>query len=144
MGTKATAQAIINQIADGEENTAEEVRAIGDVLLNELYPVPIYETDSANTITSRINININYGLNFTKQGNIITMQGSITVSAIGIIGAGTDLIAFTETEYAPTDSIVQNFKKDGAIFRLNDGKIKAITALTAGVTYYIDLAYVTD
>ena len=144
MSTKAQIQAKIDAIADGEENTAEEVREFANGLLDEMWNDTIYDTQSLSIITSGINAFITYGINFTKQGNIVNVQGAIVVSPSGIIFAGTDLIAFTEAEYLPKGTIIQNFKKDGAIFRFNDGKIRAITALTSGTTYYIDLAYVTD
>lgn len=144
MATKAQIQTKINSIADGEENTAEEVREFANGLLDEMWNAPIYETDSTNTITSRLNTNITYAINFTKQGNIVHLQGTITTIDFGVFTPNIDLIAITETEYLPTNSTVQRFKKDGAIFRINNSKITAITTLTLGTTYYIDLAYVTD
>ena len=143
MATKAINQSKINAVADDEENPASDVRTFANGLLNELYPVPIYETHNVGTITSRINTNVTYGINYTKQGNVVHVQGTILTGAL-ISLPNTDLIAFTELEFYPTDNIIQTFKKDGVIFKFNSGKITAVNSMPASTTIYIDLAYVTD
>ena len=139
MGTKASAQTVINAIADGQENTAEEVRALGNVLLNELYPTPITDTNVTEAITNRLSSQVTYSLNFAKSGNQTTVIGTITVT-LGAIG---NLIEFTNPEYYPNNDIVQRFQINDKLFLINDGKITAVDFLPNG-TYYVSLTYINN
>lgn len=143
MATKAQLEAKINEIADGEENTAEEVREFANGLLNELFKTPIYDNEVNETITSRLNTGITYGINFTKCGNQVTLNGEIKTSAF-LFSETTDLIAFTDLEYEPTNNLIQRFKQDGFLFRINNGKITSVSPLTSNKTIYLNLTYVTD
>lgn len=141
MGTKATAQAIIDAIADGEENTAEEVRALGNVLLNELYSDPISDSDEIELITSKIFSSMGYNLTFKKTGNICVVIGKF--KPLSPIGTLQDIIAITDPEFAPNDNFLQEYKIDGVFFRVNYGKITAKAPIIDG-SYWISFSYVTN
>lgn len=143
MATKAQLQAKIDAIADGEENTAEEIREFANGLLNEIYKQPFYETEVSEIFTARIPNSVNYALNFKKTGNSVLVFGTITIIAPFNTLPNQDLIAFLDTELNPSDSFIQKTMQNGKIFRFNNGKITAVSGLETG-TYYINFTYVTD
>lgn len=153
MSTKATIQALINaNLADGSSITASEHRAVEDMLLNELYPTPIYETRDSNTITTE-NTNSafltnSYQINIVKQGRVVTIIGKIINGSNNIIGNTLNSWFFqiTASEYLQNTSMPRVFgvvKNDGYVssVELYDNKlfcdyINAFGELEFQLTYF--------
>lgn len=149
MSTKAQIQTLINNIADGEPNTALEVRTAYNSILNELYPALTFTKWDAPIGTVQLNLGFRYNIFYSKSGRRVYVNG--TFSNIGSSGvpANTNCMAFTDVELeAFSDGVAgvnsQTFKIDGIRFRIQGGTLTNVDAIPPSTTLYVDFSYLTN
>jgi hypothetical protein len=142
MATKAILQAKIDAIADGQENTALEVRTFANGLLDEIFTQAVNDSNVLNLITSRIYNGIDYKFTFKKVGNSVTVNGVIQCNVATTISVQ-ELVVFTDLDYSSNSNFVQNFSRNNVLFRLTNNAILSASIMPIG-DYYIDFTYVTN
>jgi len=147
MSTKATIQAIIDEIADGEPNTALEARTAYNAILNELFPTVYYSAWNANVKTASLLTGFRYFLTFQKTGNRVFLNGFFTTS----LGApiDTDVFAFTDDEFNNlnngTDITDFTFEtSSGYRFTMTDGVFQTKSVIPLNTPIYFNFSYPTN
>ena len=147
MSTKATIQAIIDEIADGEPNTALEARTAYNAILNELFPTVYYSAWNANVKTESLLAGFRYFLTFQKTGNMVFLNGFFTAS--GGAPIDTDVFAFTDDEFNNlnngTDIIDFTFETSaGYRFKITNGVFQTKSVIPANTAIYFNFSYPTN
>ena len=141
--SKASNQALINAIGDGQPNTAEEARLAWTALNNELYPTVYKTAYNANVGTEQLEVRCRYEFLYSKSGNKVTMYGRL-FSTIGTVTANSDCFAFTDALFAHLNngsSITFGEVLMGDVpFMITDGVFKNLESFSGtkyfGITYF--------
>lgn len=127
--SKATNQALIDAIANGQPNTAEEARLAWTALNNELYPEVIKTSLSSPIGTAVLADFFTYSFLYSKQGNRVTLSGWFR-NNLNSKPQNTALLSFTDSSY--------NAKNNGVIteqeFMAGDYKLKIVDGTIYNVT----------
>jgi len=140
-------QALINAIADGDNNTALEARTAWNGLLNELYP-SVYRTAwNAEFKTVQLDVRFRYDFIFSKSGNKVTMFGSF-YSSVGTISANSECFSFTDSEYANLNNGINilnaTVELGGVPFLITNGVFECLESFTGTTPKYFQLTYFTN
>lgn len=143
--SKATNQALIDAIGNGQPNTAEEARLAWTALNNELYP-SVYTTSwDSNIKTAQLETRCRYSFIFSKQGNRVTMYGRL-FTTLGSVVANTDCFAFTDPSFNHlnnSSTIVKGIVLMGDIpFEITNGIFKNLESFSG--TKYFCVTYSTN
>jgi len=148
MSTKSTIQGLINSIADGEENTALEVRTAYNSILNELFPTVYATSNFSNVKTASLTGGQTFSFIFAKSGNKVTMSGVINI--LFDKPENTNLFQFTDSEYYGKNNgtiiLYQTFDVEGYRFRLTDGIFSCVDALPSSKSsgFAFNITYFTN
>ena len=145
MATKTTIENLINSnLASGSNITASEHRAVLNIILNELYPTPISDTQATTNVVTKISTNFTYNLQFTKTGRNIHICGSITNISGSILGDDLEeILEVTNTEFEPyTNYTLIGSNSNGNIhLSFNSDALILVTSMGVGETIYINQTY---
>lgn len=145
MSTKATIQALINNIADGQPNTALEARTAYNALLNELYPNLFSTKWDAPVKTVQLNSRFRYDFSLYKMGNTVFLNGRFYTNIVAGISANNDCFGITDTEFKNYSLFLTTIiGMAGIRFQVNDGVFKNLDPIEFGNNYYFNISYPTN
>jgi len=141
MSTAAAIQAVINEIADGELNTAAEVRDALEALKSEFFPATLTDTTAATLNYTNNPLGITFVLSFTKRGNEVTVSGYIKNTTALSIPQSVDVVTF-KTAYSYLRPLASTTQESATGFLMFDNlTIKTRTAIPTNLTVRINETY---
>lgn len=152
MSTKAQIQSSINTINDGGANTAAEVRAVYNTILDNIYGTVITEAYSNladnTTFTTPNGTTHYYGLEMVKQGRVVTVTGFLT-NKTGGITANEVWFNIDPSEYTHDTNTVNFYgvslgSGNNVECRLTTNEFKIIGVLGNNDTVYVNFSYFTQ
>ena len=144
MATKTTIENLINSnLASGSNITASEHRAVLNIILNELYPTPISDTQATTNVVTKISNNFTYNLQFSKVGRNIHVCGSITNISGSILSSVEEILEVTNAEFEPytTYDFIGSNSNGNVILSFNSDALTLITSMGVGETIIINQTY---
>ena len=144
MATKTTIENLINSnLASGSNITASEHRAVLNIILNELYPTPISDTQATTNVVTKIGTNFTYNLQFTKTGRNIHICGSITNISGSILNSLEDILKITNSEFEPyTNYTLIGSNSNGNVeLSFNSDALTLVSSIGVGEQIIINQTY---
>ena len=146
MATKTTIENLINSnLASGSNITASEHRAVLNIILNELYPTPISDTQLTTNVVTKIGTNFTYNLQFSKVGRNIHVCGIITkVSGSSILGDDLEeILEITNSEFEPytTYTLIGSNSNGNVALSFNSNALTLTTSMGVGERIIINQTY---
>ena len=145
MATKTTIENLINSnLASGSNITASEHRAVLNVILNELYPTPISDTQATTNVVTKIGTNyFTYNLQFSKVGRNIHICGIITNVSGSILDSVEEILEVTNSEFEPyTDYTLIGSTLNGNVqLSFNSDALTLVSSMGVGETIFINQTY---
>ena len=144
MATKTTIENLINSnLASGSNITASEHRAVLNIILNELYPTPISDTQATTNVVTKIGTNFKYQLQFTKTGRNIHVCGSITNISGSILDYVDDILEVTNTEFKPYTNytLIGSNSNGNVALSFNSDALTLVSSIGVGETIFINQIY---
>ena len=144
MATKTTIENLINSnLASGSNITASEHRAVLNIILNELYPTPISDTQATTNVVTKIGTNFEYQLQFTKTGRNIHVCGSITNISGSILDYVDDILEVTNTEFEPYTNytLIGSNSNGNVALSFNSDALTLVSSIGVGETIFINQIY---
>ena len=68
-------------------------------VVNELYPLKVFDNSTDETYTTQTNANITYTIQIVKQGRNIRIDGLYIYSGTVALEAGTEIFEFKESQF---------------------------------------------
>ena len=144
MATKTTIENLINSnLASGSNITASEHRAVLNIILNELYPTPISDTQATTNVVTKISTNFTYNLQFTKTGRNIHICGSITNISGSILSSVEDILEVSNTEFEPytTYYFICSNQNGNVMLSFSSDALTLVSSIGVGETIIINQTY---
>ena len=144
MATKTTIENLINSnLASGSNITASEHRAVLNIILNELYPTPISDTQATTNVVTKISNNFTYNLQFSKVGRNIHVCGSITNISGSILSSVEEILEVTNAEFEPytTYDFIGSNSNGNVILSFNSDALTLVSSIGVGETIIINQTY---
>lgn len=149
MATKANLISAINGFLTAII-TQIKVRSSVSVIVDEIYPASIVDTQASETYTTKAGTAINYSIRITKSGNIAHVKGSIT-NNIGSILAPQNVFTWKTSEFQPKDVVNSNqfnaYSQSGQSFArlfITNNVLSVTNAMPVGTFTFDYTTYLTN
>ena len=118
-------------------------REVSNVLVNEIYPTPISDTQSTTNVVTKISTNFTYNLQFTKTGRNIHICGSITNISGSILDYVDDILEVTNTEFKPYTNytLIGSNSNGNVALSFNSDALTLVSSIGVGETIFINQIY---
>ena len=118
-------------------------REVSNVLVNEIYPTPIADTQATTNIVTKISTNFTYNLQFTKTGRNIHICGSITNVSGLILNSLEEILEVTNSEFEPytTYALIGSNSNGNVGLSFSSDALYLNTSIGVGETIIINQTY---
>ena len=118
-------------------------REVSNVLVNEIYPTPISDTQATTNIVTKISTNFTYNLQFTKTGRNIHICGSITNVSGLILNSLEEILEVTNSEFEPytTYALIGSNSNGNVGLSFSSDALYLNTSIGVGETIIINQTY---
>jgi len=123
--------------------TQAKVRLASLQLVNEIYPIPISDTQATTNVVTKIGTNFTYNLQFTKTGRNIHVYGSITNISGSILSSVEEILEVTNSEFEPyTNYTLTGSNSNGnVVLSFNSDALTLVGSMGVGETIIINQTY---
>ncbi len=118
-------------------------REVSNVLVDEIYPTPISDTQSTTNVVTKISTNFAYNLQFTKTGRNIHICGSITNISGSILSSVEDILEVTNSEFEPYTNyrLIGGNSNGNVSLSFNSDSLTLVSSMGVGETIFINQTY---
>lgn len=118
-------------------------REVSNVLVNEIYPTPISDTQATTNVVTKIGTYFTYNLQFTKTGRNIHICGSITNISGSILNSVEEILEVTNAEFEPyTNYTLIGSDSNGNVqLAFNSDALTLVSSIGVGETIIINQTY---
>jgi len=119
-------------------------REVSNVLVNEIYPTPISDTQATTNVVTKISTNFTYNLQFTKTGRNIHVCGSITNISGSILGGSVEeILEVTNPEFEPYTNyaLIGSNSNGNVALSFNSDALILVSSIGVGETIIINQTY---
>ena len=123
--------------------TQAKVRLASSLIVDELYPTPISDTQATTNVVTKIGTNFKYQLQFTKTGRNIHVCGSITNISGSILDYVEDILEVTNTEFEPYTNytLIGSNSNGNVALSFNSDALTLVSSIGVGETIFINQIY---
>ena len=118
-------------------------REVSNVLVDEIYPTPISDTQATTNVVTKISTNFTYKLQFTKTGRNIHICGHIKNISGSILSSVEDILEVTNSEFEPYTNytlIGSNFNGNVSL-SFNSDALTLVSSIGVGESIIINQTY---
>ena len=123
--------------------TQAKVRLASLQLVNEIYPTPISDTQATTNVATKIGVNFNYNLQFTKTGRNIHVYGTITNVSGVLLNSVEEILEVTNSEFLPYTnySFICSNTNGNVHLSFHSNALTLVSSLGIGKTIFINQTY---
>ena len=118
-------------------------REVSNVLVNEIYPTPISDTQLTTNIVTKIGTKFTYNLQFSKVGRNIHVYGFIKNISGSILNSVEEILEVTNSEFEPYTTysfICSNLNRNVGL-SFNSDALTLVSSIGVGETIIINQTY---